>query len=107
MSILKKIFFSKQLLYLSNDQLTATVWQNNSYAPTKTFPNNEEGLQAFGEYLDAYVDIPAALCVDLVEEDVQRTTIPHVLGRAHHNLLQRKLAQLYRDTPYCRATLQA
>jgi hypothetical protein len=97
----------KQLLYLSNDQLWHTTWHGERLAPGRRYDNDRAGLAALGEALTASAqDGPLYLVADLVEEEFQRHLVPHVRGKAGRALIERKLRQLYRDTPYRYATVQ-
>lgn len=104
----------KRLLYLTNDQLAAYEWERGGLtighalrlSSGQAFPNDEAGWEAFSGHLAASPNIPVYLLADLVEEDFQRDSLPHVLGRARRKLVQRRLGQLYRDTPYRQAAPQ-
>ena len=96
----------KQLFYLTNQQLTAYAWQGGTLVRGASFGNDEAGRADFGAYLGQTPSVPSYLVVDVVEEDFQRDSTPHVSGRARQALLERKLVQLYRDTPFRHATLQ-
>ena len=96
----------KQLFYLTNQQLTAFAWQGGALVRGPGFGNDEAGRTEFGAYLAQAPSVPSYLLVDVVEEDFQRDTAPHVTGRARVALLDRKLAQLYRETPFRHASLQ-
>ncbi len=98
--------FRKQLLYLTNDQLTAYQWEKGSHSIGHIFPNDEDGWEDFSLYLGGSHNTLTYLLADLVEEDFQRDTLPHVLGRSRQALVQRRLSQLYRDTPYRQAIRQ-
>jgi len=98
--------FRRQLLYLTNDQLTTYRWEKGSHSAGRSFPNNETGWEAFSLHLAGSQDTPTYLLADLIEEDFQRDSLPHVLGRSRRTLVQRRLGQLYRDTPYRQAILQ-
>ena len=97
---------AKHLLYLNNNQLTASVWDKGIQSPVQTFSNYASGWSQFSEYLTGYLDLPTYLLTDLVEEDFQHENIPHVFGPAKQNLIQRRLDTLYRDTPYREASQQ-
>ncbi len=91
----------KQLLYLTNNVLTATMWQESKLAVGPTFENNAQGWEEFSTYLaNTSRNIRTYLLTDLIEEDFQRENIPHVLGSAKTALIQRRLNQLYRETPF-------
>jgi hypothetical protein len=97
---------SKHLLYLTNTQLTATLWDGSTLLPSVTFDNYASGWAKFVEYLDAHAETPTFLITDLIEEDFQRESIPHVFGKAKKALIDRRLNNLYRDTRYRSAVQQ-
>lgn len=98
--------FRRQLLYLTNDQLTAYRWEQGSLSAGRSFPNDETGWDAFSRHLAGSQNTPTYLLADLIEEDFQLDSLPHVLGRSRRALVQRRLGQLYRDTPYRQAIRQ-
>lgn len=99
--------FRKQLFYLTNDQLTVYQWGREGLSTVgHTLQNNESGWEAFSLHLADSKDIPIYILADLIEEDFQRVILPHVLGMARRQLIQRRLGQLYRDTPYRQAISQ-
>jgi hypothetical protein len=98
--------FRRQLLYLTNDQLTAYRWEKGRLSAGLGFSNDESGREDFSLFLAGSQNIPTYLLADLVEEDFQRDTLPHVQGSSRRALVQRRLGQLYRDTPYRQATQQ-
>ena len=97
----------KHLLLITNDQLTAYLWERGGLAAgSSTFSNDEAGHEAFSRHLAGMRNIPVYLLADLIEEDFQRENLPHVMGRPRKKLIQRRLGQIYRDTPYRQATPQ-
>lgn len=98
--------FRKLLLYLTNDRLTAYTWERGALADGPVFDNDEAGREALSGHLAGAPEIPVYVLADLIEEDFQRENLPHVLGRTRRALVQRRLGQLYRDTPYRQATPQ-
>jgi len=96
----------KHLFYLTNSGLTARMWQRGRFSDAQTFQNDEAGWEALSAYLTASLHVPIFILVDLIEEDFHRDTIPHVIGRTRKNLIERRLLQLYRDTPFRHASNQ-
>lgn len=92
------------LLFLSASQLHARLMEGNVIASQQEFDNSHGGHHAFAAFLQP-VKAPAYLLVDLIEEDFRQETIPHLKGRCRSALLQRKLGQYYRGTPFLQATL--
>lgn len=95
----------KHLFFLTNNQLTAAIW-NGSLAIGPTFNNDAAGWEAFTSYLAEHRNLVAQILIDLIEEDFQRENIPHVVGKNRTALIQRRLTQLYRDTPFHHASPQ-
>ncbi|MFZ4874274.1 hypothetical protein ACL9RI_04245 [Janthinobacterium sp. Mn2066] len=99
----------KQLFYLTSDTLVAYDWRHGALGPGHAFPASAAGLEAFAAWLEVpneqRLRVPAYLLTDLIEEDFQRQLLPHVRGKAGRALLERRLGQLYRDTPYRGSTL--
>ena len=96
----------KQLFYLTNDELTVYAWQSGLLTRVGRYENAAAGWQGFTDYLELAPPLPSYLLVDVIEEDFQRDTVPHVTGRARAALVERRLAQLYRDTPFRHAEAQ-
>lgn len=68
------------------------------------FANTTGGRKDFAAFLEQ-MKRPTYLLVDLIEEDFRQETIPHLSGSNRSALLQRKLDQFYRDTPFHQAAL--
>jgi hypothetical protein len=92
--------FSKHLFYLTSDQLCAYLWQGGRLTGGTVFTNNRTGIDDFMDYVDSHRASSAYILADLIEEDFQRVTMPHVSGVAARKLLQRRLQQQYRETPF-------
>lgn len=94
----------KTLLFLSAVNCQAGIWQNGELSATECFADNAEGREQFTTFLQTHRD-PAYLLTDLVEEDFRHETVPHLRGGERTALLQRKLEQYYRDTPFRQAMM--
>jgi len=92
------------LLFLSADHLHAQFMAGNKIATQRDFPNSPAGQEEFSGFLTA-VTCTAYLLVDFIEEDFRQETIPHLAGSKRTALLQRKLEQFYRGSPFHQATL--
>ncbi len=94
-------------LFLTNSQLIAFYVEKGQLLEHARFALDDEGAAAFAGFLDVWKEVVFSLLVDVVEEDFQLESIPH-LGRSDRNaLLARRLDQNYRTTPYRRAFVQA
>ena len=96
----------KLLFYLTNQQMSAYAFNDGVLAFAASFEQDEAGQRDFGAFLAGAPTVASYLVVDVIEEDFQRDTAPHVTGRTRQVLVERKLSQLYRDTPFRHATLQ-
>lgn len=98
--------FSYHLLYLSSEQLHACQWRRGRLEHGPRFSHDSAGVDAFLDYLAAAPRAPVYLLCDLIEEDFQRQSLPHVGGRAGRRLRLRRLQQHYRETPLVQASVQ-
>ena len=94
------------LLSVSATQISAARWQGGSFAACDRFPNGQDGLAAFKEYLTQTRDMPVQIIVDAVEEDYRVESLPHSFGSDRNEMVGRKLKQHYRNSPYCSARQQ-
>ena len=74
-----------------------------SLGPVVDFPADEAGRAALRRYLERAAPPPIHLLVDLIEEDFQRETTPHVHGRARRAVLATRSARLFPATPHVSA----
>jgi hypothetical protein len=91
---------SKLLISVSAEQATAGIFRNGQLGVCQVFRNDAHGLMAFDRFLSGLRRMPACLLLDVVEEDYRCELLPHAIGRDRGELRQRRLRQLYRDTPY-------
>ena len=92
--------FAKIVLCVTNHRLLAGLWRFGRLVSHQAFENNPQGLDGFSRYLHRHQGIRLYLLVDAIEEDYRLETLPHTMGRARHEIVTRKLNQLYRSTPY-------
>ena len=97
---------STHFLYLTNTRLVSLVAQRGRIVSRREFAVSGAGASAFELYLGTMANVPTHLFTDLAEEDFRLDTIPHVGGRDRDAILNRKLSQIFRNTPYRHALLQ-
>ncbi len=97
---------AKLILCVTAHGAIGSLFEHGRLAPCQKFPATEAGQRGFGDLLRAHPAVPVYLMADSVEEDYHAEALPHVSGHARHELLQRKLKQLYRSTPYYTAWIQ-
>ena len=96
----------KLLISVSASQVSAARWHDGRLGACRVFPNEESGLAAFREHLAQQARLPVHLMVDAVEEDYRFESLPHSFGSDRSEMVNRKLKQHYRNTPYCSARIQ-
>lgn len=92
--------FTKRILFLTNSRLLSVVWRRGRVLDRQIFSPAQEGVDEFTRHVAEMPRFPAYLLTELVEEDFRSDTIPHVIARDRRAILERKLAQIYRATPY-------
>lgn len=90
----------KLLIGISAQGATVARWRGNLIRECEVFDNDAGGLAAFREYLASCDYMPATVMVDAVEEDYRFETLPHAFGSDRTQMVNRKLRQHYRNTPY-------
>jgi hypothetical protein len=95
----------KLLIAISSQDATAAHWRGGRIVETRTFPDNETGQTGFKDFLAGFSNVPVYFVVDAIEEDYRFETLPHAFGRDRADMVNRKLRQHYRNTPYMSATL--
>src|SRR5688572_7910592 len=96
----------KLLICISADQASVALSHNGKLGRCRVFRNDEPGRQDFDRLLASIRNVPVQVMVDVVEEDYRFELLPHARGRDRGELIERRLRQLYRNTPYCAAVLQ-
>lgn len=71
-----------------------------------TFKADEAGYEAFSRYLAASGEAPIYFVVDVIEEDFRDEKVPHVRAFERKGLMERRLSQFFRLTPYRCARIQ-
>ena len=95
-----------QFLYLTNSQLVAMVAKGKRIVARREFGVTPAGAAEFDAWIAERRSMPVRLFTDLAEEDFRLDAIPHVGPRDRDAILARKLAQMFRNTPYRHAVVQ-
>jgi len=96
---------NKLLLGISLNRTTAARWRGGRLTDCTVFDNSEAGVAEFREYAAASGKAPAFMIVDAIEEDYRFETLPHATGSDRAQMVERKLRQYYRGSPYCAGSL--
>lgn len=92
--------FKKLILCATPQKLIAGVWRMGQLSTHQQFANDEAGYQQFARFIETMTSTPVYLVVDAVEEDYRHESLPHTLGQARREMVQRKLTQLFRNSQY-------
>lgn len=71
--------------------------------PVADFTADDAGYTGLRQYLERAARSPIQLLVDVIEEDFQRETVPHVHGRTRRSVLATRSARLFPGMPYVSA----
>lgn len=96
---------NKLLLCISVNGATAARWKGGRLHDVEVFTNDDAGIAGFRDYAAISAGTPAFIIVDAVEEDYRFETLPHASGSDRDQMVERKLRQYYRSSPYCAASL--
>jgi len=97
----------KLLITVSARHVSAARWLNGRISGCAIFAYGDAGLGAFKSYLAAIRRrLPVHMIVDAVEEDYRFESLPHSTGSDRSDMVNRKLKQYYRNTPYRSAQLR-
>jgi hypothetical protein len=99
---------AKQYFYLTNEGLIAFEYVRGKLQNRHEFMLANDGLQHFAQYLQdsPFAQKPAYLFVDLYDEDFRLDTIPHLGSNDAQAVINRRLSQLFRNTPYRKSVNQ-
>ena len=97
---------SKHFLYLTNDKLVSLVIKGAELIERESFVGADVQTPEFESHIEKLASAPTYLVTDLIEEDFRLDTIPHLRGSDQEAILERKLGQIYRSSPYRHAILQ-
>jgi hypothetical protein len=97
---------SKQFLYLTNDKLVCLALRGKKLVERETFGVADIPTPEFGQYVRRHARIPTYVVTDLIEEDFRLDTMPHLRGGDQEAVLERKLGQVYRASPFRHALIQ-
>jgi hypothetical protein len=96
----------KHFLYLTDTRLVSLFTKRGRIVARREFAVGGAGAAEFERYVAQMDDAPIHLILDVAEEDFRLDTVPHVGGGDREAVLSRKLAQIYRNTPYRHALIQ-
>lgn len=96
----------KRLLFLARGRLTAYDWHMDHVTRVTRHPADHEGIKAFADSVRANPHVPVRVLLDLIEEEFQVDSIPHVLGPERTTVVQRRLNKTFPGLELRHAELQ-
>ena len=97
---------SKHFLYLTNDKLVSLVINGTELVGRENIGVADILTPEFESHIEKLASHVTYLVTDLIEEDFRLDTIPHLRGGDQDAVLDRKLGQIYRSSPYRHAIVQ-
>jgi hypothetical protein len=88
----------KRLAYFTADDHSVYTWHRGKLELEAKFPGDDLGVTAFREYLTGHRGGLFYAVADLAGEDFHEELIPYLRGGDRELVVQRRLAQRYRDT---------
>ena len=96
----------KHFLYLTNDKLVSLVLKGPALVERENFAASGIQTPEFESHIETLAAVQTYVVTDLIEEDFRIDTIPHLRGGDQEAVLDRKLGQIYRSSPYRHAIVQ-
>ncbi|HYC34876.1 MAG TPA: hypothetical protein VEC19_00510 [Usitatibacter sp.] len=97
---------ARHFVYLTNTRLVSMATRGRSIQQRREFAVSGAGAEEFQRHLATLKSAPTHILTDLAEEDFRLDTVPHVGQGDREAIFARRLAQIYRNTPYRNAVLQ-
>jgi len=93
----------RQVFFITDDRMTAMIWQGSHLISKYEFIERESAEVA--EYLEKSKNIVSSIIVDVLEEEITLTTIPHVKLHERKFLIDRALTRLHRGADFSTAKI--
>jgi hypothetical protein len=88
----------RRILYFNTDRHAVFRSSGGKLEQEATFATDDAGAADFRSYLAAHKGSLFSVLADLAGEDFHEESIPYLRGADRQNIIQRRLAQRYRDT---------
>lgn len=89
-----------RVILLSNSAATLHEWQGRRLRLLEEFQADDAGREALAAHLARDPRTLVDVLVDVIEEEFRIERVPHVTGRDHNILVQRRAEQAFRLTSY-------
>lgn len=85
--------------------MTAMLWQGTELLAKYEFEENKNDLENLARYLEDSKNIPSSIIIDVLEEEVTLTNIPHVAPHERKFLIERATTRMRRGTDFSTANI--
>jgi len=89
---------TKRLIYFTATELRVYRRSRSTLDSEARFDTDEAGIEAFRAFLSQHRDALLYVVADLAGEDFHEDQIPYLRGAERRTVVERRLAQRYRDT---------
>jgi len=96
---------ARHFIYLTNTRLVSMLARGRRIAARREFAISGAGAEEFNRYLATLRRVPTHILTDLAEEDFRLDTVPHVGAGDREAIFNRRLTQIYRNSPFRFAAL--
>jgi hypothetical protein len=97
------IFTSQLLVYVCAWSITVASRRAGKLRMVGQFNADDSGRRAFAATMQMFKGSPVSVMVDSVDEDYRLETLPHVIGSARREMLERRLRQVSRNALFSAA----
>src|SRR4051812_16915705 len=88
----------RRLLYFTANSHQLFLWSNGKLRQEASFQDDEQGVAEFGKFANSNASSLYYILADLAGEDFHDELIPWLRGGDRQAVIERRLAQRYRDT---------
>ncbi len=97
---------AKRVVYITASEANVYLFKDACLHGPEEFRLDQNGLKSFSSLLSGSDEMLTYLIVDVVEEEFRNETVPHLFGGERKALIDRRLDQYYRATPYKGSLIQ-
>jgi hypothetical protein len=87
----------KQLFYFYGYRLKVIRWKNRKMPDIRSFEPTPSGFEEFSAFIAEHAPLNTLMLVDIIEEEFQSETMPHVTGKDRQALANKLLDKYYRN----------
>lgn len=93
----------RQVFFITDEKMTVMLWQGSRLLSKYEFEDNEKSIGEFRQYISSSKNIISSIILDILEEEITLTNIPHVNAKERKFLIGRTLTRLHRGTEFSTA----